>query len=247
MRHALPAARRGTAAAVPPRAAGTDLPLAAGLAAAYAAFALTFRGPRRSFWHRMTATGVTLGGLALAAEPGLRRTRFHGSDVAAGLASAAGLYGVFMVGDRLVRRLLPSGGQEIGDIYALRDLRPRAELVARLGAVIGPAEELFWRGFVNERLVRRYGRWPGAALGAAAYGGAHLATGNFTLFGAAGVAGAYWSALAAAGMPMGALVVSHVAWDLWAFLVAPTSQRDARGHVAEQGSATTAAGGTPRR
>jgi len=27
----------------------------------------------------------------------------------------------------------------------------------------------------------------------------------------------------AAGVPMGALVVSHVAWDLWTFLVAPTS------------------------
>jgi membrane protease YdiL (CAAX protease family) len=171
----------------------------------------------------MTATGLTLGGLALAAEPELRRARIRRSDVAAGLASAAGLYGVFLAGDRLARRLLPKGGEEIGDIYALQQLRPRAELVARLGLVIAPAEELFWRGFVNERLGRRYGRWPGAALGAAAYGGAHVATGNFTLFGAAGVAGAYWSVLAAARMPMGALVVSHVAWDLWTFLVAPTS------------------------
>jgi hypothetical protein len=48
-----------------------------------------------------------------------------------------------------------------------------------------------------------------------------VATGNFTLFGAAGVAGAYWSALAAAGMPMGALIVSHTAWDLLTFLAAP--------------------------
>jgi hypothetical protein len=24
------------------------------------------------------------------------------------------------------------------------------------------------------------------------------------------------------GMPLGALVVSHVAWDIWIFLVAPT-------------------------
>jgi hypothetical protein len=36
------------------------------------------------------------------------------------------------------------------------------------------------------------------------------------------VAGAYWGLLAAAGMPMGALIVSHVAWDVWIFLVAPT-------------------------
>jgi uncharacterized protein len=204
-----------------------DVLLAAGLATAYAAFVLTFRGPRRVSWGRMTATGLALGGLALAAEPELRRTSIRGRDVAAGLASAAGLYAVFLAGDRVVRRLLPGGGREIGDIYALQELRPRGELAARLALVIGPAEELFWRGFVNRRLGRRFGSWPGAALGSAAYGGAHVATGNFTLFGAAGVAGAYWSALAAAGTPMGALIVSHAAWDVWTFLVVPTSRRQA--------------------
>ncbi|HZD74054.1 MAG TPA: CPBP family intramembrane glutamic endopeptidase [Actinomycetota bacterium] len=203
----------------PPR----DRLLAAGLGTAYSAFALTFRGPRSNFWQRMTATGLTLGSLALASEPKLRRSRLRGRDVVTGLASAAGLYGVFLVGDRLVRRLLPRGGDEIGSVYELRELGRPAELAVRLALVIGPAEELFWRGFVNARLARRFGRWPGAAVGSLAYAGAHVVTGNFTLFGAAGVAGAYWSALAAAGMPMGALIVSHAGWDLLTFLVAPTA------------------------
>jgi len=34
--------------------------------AAQAAFAATFRGPRAQFWSRMTMTGLTLGGYALA-------------------------------------------------------------------------------------------------------------------------------------------------------------------------------------
>jgi CAAX protease family protein len=215
----------GSANAPGPGAEARDGLLAAGLGAAYAAFALSFRGPRRVFWQRMTAAGLALGGLALAAEPELRRTRVRGRDLAAGLASAAGLYAVFLVGDRAVRRVLPKAGQEIGDLYALRDLRPKGELAARLALVIGPAEELFWRGFVNRRLARRFGGWPGAAIGSAAYGGAHVVTGNLTLFGAAGVAGAYWSALAAAGMPMGALIVSHAAWDIWTILVLPTSRQ----------------------
>ncbi len=206
-----------------------DTLLAAGLGAAYSAFALTFRGPRSSFWQRMTATGLTLGSLALASEPELRRTRVRGRDVAGGLASAAALYGVFLVGDRLVRRLLPRGGDEIGSVYELRELGGPAELAARLALVIAPAEELFWRGFVNARLARRLGRWPGAAAGSLAYAGAHVPTGNFTLFGAAGVAGAYWSALAAAGMPMSALIVSHTAWDLLTFLVAPTAPEGSAG------------------
>ena len=196
---------------------------AAGLAAAYALFGFTFRGPRERFWQRMTATGLTLGAAALALEPDLRRTRIRPRDVALGLASAAGLWGIFWVGDRAARRIMPAGDEEIEEIYSLRELRPREEIAARLALVIAPAEELFWRGFVNERLGRRLGRWAGAAAGSAAYAGAHAVTGNKTLVGAAGTAGAYWSALAAAGMPMGALIVSHVSWDVWTFLIAPTS------------------------
>jgi membrane protease YdiL (CAAX protease family) len=117
---------------------------------------------------------------------------------------------------------MPTGAEDIDEVYALRTLRPKGEIAGRLALVIGPAEELFWRGFVLRRMQRRSGRWRGAALAALAYGGAHVVTGNATLTGAATTAGAYWSALAAAGMPMGALVVSHVAWDVWIFLVQPT-------------------------
>ena len=35
--------------------------LALGVGAAFAAFGLTFRGPRARFWDRMTATGLVLG------------------------------------------------------------------------------------------------------------------------------------------------------------------------------------------
>jgi hypothetical protein len=75
---------------------------------------------------------------------------------------------------------------------------------------------------VQAGLAAAFGRWPGAALAALAYGGVHLVTGNFTLFGAAGIAGAHWCLLYAAGVPLGALVVSHVTWDIWIFLVQPT-------------------------
>jgi membrane protease YdiL (CAAX protease family) len=209
--------RRGSA-----RRDGTT---AIALGAAYAAFALTFRGPRTRFWQRMTLTGLALGTLAVAAEPGLRETRPKPKDLAAGLAAAGGLYAIFRVGDQMARRIMPTGGQDIDEVYALRRLRPVAEIAARLAFVIGPAEELFWRWFLQRRLARRFGRWRGAALAASAYGGAHLVTANPTLTGAAATAGAYWSALAAAGLSMPALIASHVAWDLWIFLVAPTGPR----------------------
>lgn len=190
-----------------------------GLAMAFGLFGLTFRGARARFWERMTLTGFLLGTMALANEAELRRLRFRERDVALGLLSAAGLYAIFQAGDRMARAVMPKGSQEIGDIYALRSLRPKSEIAKRLATIIGPAEELFWRGFVQRRIGA-----PGAAV---AYGGAHLVTGNATLIGAATVAGIYWGLLRAIGMSMPALITSHVAWDIWIFLLAPTEpERD---------------------
>ena len=193
-----------------------------GLLIAYPAFALTFRGPRDRFWDRMTTTGAILGTIAIAGDRSLQRPKLRARDVALGLGIAAGLYGIFQVGDRMARKILPAGDENIGDIYELRELRPRVELAARLGAVVGPAEELFWRGLLQRSIASRWGAPSAAAAATLAYGGAHLVTGNPALIGAATVAGLYWSTLAAFGVPMAALVVSHVAWDIWIFLVAPT-------------------------
>ena len=206
-----PSRRLGAAAAV-------------GLATAVPAFAATFRGPRDRFWSRMTVTGAALGGLALVANPRLRRTRVGPRELTLGLASAAALYGTFKLGDRFARRFVPGGNAQIRDIYSLRELAPHGETAVRLVAVIGPAEELFWRGLVQDALMRRYGRWTGAAMAAVAYSAVHVTTGNFTLMGAAGIAGAHWCVLYAAGVPIGALIVSHCAWDVWIFLVQPTGE-----------------------
>jgi membrane protease YdiL (CAAX protease family) len=221
-----------------PQAVGDVTPgtVALGLVAAQVAFAATFRGPRDRFWQRMTVTGLSLGGLALARSRAARTTRVRARAVALGLASAATLYATFKVGDAFARRFIPGGDAEIRDIYTLRTIRPKGEIAARLATVIGPAEELFWRGLVAEGLMTSFGRWRGAALAAAAYGGVHIVTGNFTLFGAAGIAGAHWSALYAAGVPLGALVVSHVAWDIWIFLLQPTGEIEPIGRLATAGT-----------
>ena len=192
---------------------GNPLTLLA-LGTAFGLFAFAFRGERRRFWERMTLTGLVLGNMALANEGELRRMKPRGRDLALGVGSAALLYAIFQVGDRLARAVLPRGGREIRDIYALRALAPPEEIALRLAAVIGPAEELFWRGMVQRRA--------GGLAAAAGYGGAHLVTGNSTLIGAATVAGIYWGLLRALGMSMPALITSHIAWDIWIFLLAPT-------------------------
>jgi uncharacterized protein len=197
---------------------------AVGLLVAPLAIAVSFRGPRDRFWSRMTATGAGLAAVALLARrpsPPMRPPGPHGrpsaGSVLLGIGSAVALAATFQLGDRLVRRVVPGAGEQIRAVHELGGMVPRRELALRLG-LIGAAEELFWRGLVQTDLMERYGRWTGAGVATAAYAGAHLGTGNLTLIGAAGVAGAHWSALCAAGAPLGALAVSHVAWDLWIFL-----------------------------
>jgi uncharacterized protein len=193
-----------------------------GLAAAVPIWAWVFRGAPAGFWRRMTLGAGYLGLFGLLSSPDIREELPEPGDLAIGAISAAGLYVIFQVGDRMARVVMPSGEEDIEQIYRLRTLAPRAHIAALLVGIIGPSEELFWRGLVGRAFVQRFGRVRGTALTSAAYGGTHLVTGNLTLTGAATVAGAYWGAEYAVDPRLGPLLVSHVLWDLWIFLIQPT-------------------------
>jgi membrane protease YdiL (CAAX protease family) len=193
-----------------------------GMAGAGALWTAAFRG-RSGFWAKMAAGVGSLGAYAVYANPDLRKTRFRRADVARGVASAGLLYGIFRAGDRFARRVMPRGEAEIDEIYRKRGLAPDRFIAVALALLIAPGEELFWRGLVNRYLAQRLGPVAGNAAGATAYGAIHLVSGNLTLTGAAGVAGAFWSLEHLAQGRMAPLIVSHVAWDVWIFLVRPTA------------------------
>jgi hypothetical protein len=193
-----------------------------GLAVATPVWAWVFRSRRGNFWARMTLAAGSLGLYALRTRPELRQELPRPADIPIGVASAVGLYGVFQAGDRLARTIMPAGTEEIAAIYALRTMANRALITTLLAGVIGPSEELFWRGLVQHAFMERFGPLRGTAAGAAAYGGIHLGSGNLTLSAAAGVAGAYWGAEYAVRPRLGPLLVSHILWDIWIFLVQPT-------------------------
>jgi membrane protease YdiL (CAAX protease family) len=194
----------------------------AGMAGAAVLWTAAFRG-RTGFWAKMALGVGSLGAFALYANPELRKTRITPADVARGVASAGVLYGIFQVGDRVARSVMPNGGAEIDEIYRKRGLAPVPFIAGSLALLIAPGEELFWRGLVNRYLAQQLGPVAGNAAGATLYGAIHLVSGNLTLTGAAGVAGAFWSLEQLAHGRMGTLIVSHIGWDLWIFLVRPTA------------------------
>ena len=82
----------------------------------------------------MTITGLTLGSIALLSEEELRDIRFDAKDLVVGLSSAGVLYGIFVVGDKLARVIMPRGGEEIASIYDLGTMGQKDRTRRTIGA-----------------------------------------------------------------------------------------------------------------
>lgn len=141
--------------------------------------------------------------------------------VALGIASAAALYGVFAVGRIAALHIFPFAASGIGKVYALKAGSPVLRIAILIGLIIGPGEELFWRGFFQERTGATTLPVMGFALTALLYTAVHLASGNLMLVLAAAVCGVFWGWLYLRFRSPVLNIVSHTLWDLAVFVVFP--------------------------
>ena len=88
--------------------------------------------------------------------------------------------------------------------------------------LIGPAEEIFWRGYVQKSLSEKLGKNAGVVVATLVYAGVHIPSWNFMLVMAALTAGAVWG-LVYRFWPekFGAVLVSHALWDAAVFVWFP--------------------------
>lgn len=158
---------------------------------------------------------------ARAAAPGLRaRLRPRPGDLALALALAAILYAgarafLWAGCGGLTRALCGPVAALLGRFEA-RAAWPALVLVL----LAAPAEELFWRGVVQEKLVRRLGAVRGVAAATAIAALAALATGEPVLALATVPTYAAWGALGAWRGSLAAPILSHAAWTLLVAVVA---------------------------
>lgn len=194
-----------------------------------AAFGLWFimfsplTAPYFSFWHMMTVSAVCLTALALAGESRWRwLLRFSVSDILLGVALAAALWGIFWIGDKVSGLLFSFARPEVDEIYSIKDGVSPVLLSLLLLFVIGPAEEIFWRGFIQERISGSLGADLGFVVATALYAAVHVASCNFMLVMASLVAGTVWG-LGYRFFPerFTALVISHALWDAAVFVWMP--------------------------
>jgi len=179
------------------------------------------------FWAWLSLNIVILAALGFILDNGyLRRLREDLRTnllrkVAIGIASAAALYAVFAVGRAAALRLFPFAPAGIGNVYALRSGVPILRLVLLISLVIGPGEELFWRGFFQEHASTATGRAYGFILAALLYTSVHLASGNVMLVLAAGVCSVCWGWLYLRFRSPVLNAISHTLWDLLVFVLFP--------------------------
>lgn len=178
------------------------------------------------FWWWMASNAVIFISLSVA-DRGWRdalKRELEGQvwrNIALGLAAAALLYGVFFVGNGLSRLIFAFAGRGIQNVYDFKRGASVLRVALLIGLLIGPGEEIFWRGFLQRRLQVHLGPWQGFAVATALYAGIHVGSGNPMLILAALICGIFWGFLYMRTGSLLLVLVSHVVWDLTVFLLLP--------------------------
>ena len=179
--------------------------------------------PHFNFWLLMTIAALSLSTCATIFMPKWwKRLDFSLSNILLGAVIAAALWLFFWFGDKVAAFLFSTARPEINAIYGIKGGISSYLLSFLLLCIIGPAEEIFWRGFVQERLSQRYGLTKGFLIATALYTSVHLASFNFMLIMAALVAGTFWGLLYRLfPQRFTAIIISHALWDAAVFVWFP--------------------------
>ncbi len=146
---------------------------------------------------------------------------FQLRSVLFGLLSAAILYLIFLLGHKLAPYFLPRSNTQVEGIYSLGVGTNRVLIFLLLFFITSPGEEIFWRGFLQDRLMKRWGIFSGYLVTTIIYAGVHVFSWNLVLILAALVAGAFWGFLYIWKRDLLIQITSHSFWSAVIFAVAP--------------------------
>ena len=172
--------------------------------------------PFVNFWWMMTGSALTLSVFATLFNPGWwREVKWSLPNVLLGLGIAVALWGVFWLGDKVSSWMFDFARPQVDSIYGMKEGESPWLLAALLLLLIGPAEEIFWRGYVQRTLSKRWNPNAGFVVATLIYALVHAGSCNFMLVMAALVVGAAWGALYRF-FPnrFAAIILSHAVWDV---------------------------------
>lgn len=182
-----------------------------------------------NFWVNMSISALILTAISLyGLGPGTFREMPRADigecciQAASGIVLAFVLWGVFFLGDYLSGIMFSFAGEQVDRVYGMKEGASPAVIALLLLFLIGPAEEFFWRGYVQKTIGETVGKTPALFITTIIYALVHIWSFNFMLIMAALVAGGFWGLiyrLKPSLLP--ALIVSHAIWDALVFIFLP--------------------------
>jgi len=175
-----------------------------------------------NFWVTMGFAGATLTLMsAFLGENFKKQFSFSVKDLLIGLGSAVVLYVVFYLGDFFSSLLFDFAKEQVGNIYQLKEGENPLFLSLLLVLLVGPAEEIFWRGYIQRTLGAKYGEWIAFIVTTLVYTLVHIWSFNFMLIMAAMVCGIFWGLLYKYNKNLVTLIISHAVWDVSVLILFP--------------------------
>ena len=179
--------------------------------------------PHVNFWWMMTGSACTLSLCATLFSPGWwKRVHFTPANIIWGVVIAVALWGIFWLGDKVSQLMFDFARPQVDTIYGMKEGESPWLLTALMLFLIGPAEEIFWRGYVQENFSKRWNPNIGFVVTTLIYALVHAGSFNFMLIMAAFVAGAAWGLLYRLFPKyFAAIIISHALWDVAVFILFP--------------------------
>lgn len=182
-----------------------------------------FTAAHVNFWVMMTISAAILCTLASLFNPRWwRDMEWSFGNIVFGVAIGVALWGVFWIGDKVSSWMFDFARNQVDMIYGIKEGESPWVLSTLMLFLIGPTEEIFWRGYVQKTLSRYLNPNMGFVAATLCYTLIHLASWNFMLVMAALVAGVVWGGLYRLFPDkLAALVISHSLWDVAVFIWFP--------------------------
>ncbi len=179
--------------------------------------------PHINFWWMMTGSACVLATLAtIFKSDWWRQLKFSFSNIILGAGIAVALWGIFWVGDKISQLLFNFARPQVDLIYGMKEGESAWLLTVLMLFLIGPAEEIFWRGYVQRTFSEKWNPDRAFVVTTAIYALVHAVSCNFMLTMAAFVAGFVWGALYRLFPErFTAIVISHALWDVAVFVWFP--------------------------
>lgn len=179
---------------------------------------------RVNFWAVMSLAAVvlTIYSYLFSRDRFVKLFNVNWNFIIIGVLSAILLYIVFFIGKYFIALLLESSQNQITSVYSTKSQTPLWLISIVLLFIIGPAEELFWRGFVLEKLNSlRNKPFTNLLISTFLYTFVHIWALNPVLLLAAFICGLFWGLIFLKFKSLVPGIISHSIWDFAVFVLFP--------------------------